>query len=253
VSEKELIPLLIYMGGALLFALLLVSVQAAFLEVEMRVGRLLMPIVVPLLLLGIGFSTLLVGRSLKYVAMDIRSMGGTAGGGGDLMRMFTALILAISIAKIVRALFSVQSVARVEDSSESGLAKFVFVSFLVYFFCNVVFPSALGAHPAFVHNALYPVLLFAAAYAARKEPIESVLNWAKNGLLIFMLASLALAVIKPDMALEPGYQGWVPALKVRLWGLGSNANSIGPLALSLMLLQILRFWYWRNRRRFGCQ
>jgi O-antigen ligase len=58
--------------------------------------------------------------------------------------------------------------------------------------------------------------------------------------LIMMLVSLLAALIKPDLALQPNYQGWVPALKVRLWGLGSNANSIGPLALVLLLLEFMQ-------------
>ncbi len=228
------------MGGALVFALFLVSVQAAFLEFELRMGRWLIPSAAPLLVLGIGLSTLLSGRSLKYVAMDVRSMGGTASGGGDILRMLTALILAISVAKIVRTLFSVKSSSQSVSAKEFGISKFVFISFLIYFFCNVVFPSALGYRPAFVHNALYPAFLFAAAYCARKESIDLLLNFAKNGLLVFMVASLLIAVIKPDLAVQPGYVGWVPALSVRLWGLGSNANSIGPLALLLILLQLAR-------------
>ncbi|ALT78068.1 O-antigen ligase family protein [Paucibacter sp. KCTC 42545] len=239
-SEKELIPLLIYMGGALVFALILVAVQAAFLEFELRMGRWLLPLIMPLLLLGIGFSTLLAGRSLKYAAMNIGGIGSNAGGGDNLMRMITALVLAISISKIVRALFSVTSVAKLENSAEPGVSKFVFVSFLAFFFCTVIFPSALGAHPTFVHNAVYPVILFSAAYFSRKEPIELLIQWAKTGLFIFLFCSLALALIKPDMVLQPAYQGWVPALNVRLWGLGAHANSIGPLALFLILLQVLR-------------
>lgn len=52
-----------------------------------------------------------------------------------------------------------------------------------------------------------------------------------------MLLSLALAIIKPQLAIQPSYKGWIPGLSIRLWGVGSNPNSIGPLALLFLLLE----------------
>ena len=46
--------------------------------------------------------------------------------------------------------------------------------------------------------------------------------------------------VAPNLALQPGYSGWIPGLDVRLWGLGSNPNSIGPLAVLALLLEYVQ-------------
>ena len=244
-NANELIATLIYSGMAFLAACVMVLVQALFLEAENRAGRWLMPIALPMITLAIMLSTALSKRNLKFAAMDLRTIGGEGGaGGGNLLRMITAILLALSFAKILGSLVKLRSRVITEDTSNRTL----FYCFIAFFVGNILLPSAFGFKPVFMHTAYYSVILFTAAFMARREPVEPIITGAKFMLLMMMLGSLALAAVKPDLVLETSYHGWVPGLNIRLWGLGSNANSIGPLALTLILLETLQP---AKRRWFG--
>jgi len=239
-----LIPSLYFGGIALALAVVLVLVQAVFLEVEHRWGRWVVPSVLPLMVLGIAAAVLLGGRNLKYAALDLRTIGGQIGEGGGILRVITVTVLALCFAKVlgqgVRNLKARTAARRMEGNEQDGRAFALFFSLLAYFVCTVILPAAFGAKPVFIHNNFYSVFVFIALYMARKEPLGPLLAGVKYSLALMMLGSLVLAVVKRDMAIQPYSVGWVPGLTIRLWGLGSNPNSIGPLALMLVMLELMR-------------
>jgi hypothetical protein len=237
----EIISYGIYIGGALGIAVVAILAFGLFLQMERSVGKLIVPVFVPLIALGITVGSLLSMRNLTYASFSIDSINAGTGapGGGSVLRLISFTIVGLCGAKIVGYMLD-----RNRRPPEGG--TMLFVAFVVYFLGNTVLNSAFGAHPDFIHNTFYAIFVFTAAYFARHESLNETVRFAKLALLAMMLLSLALAVVKPQLAVQPNYKGWVPGLSIRLWGVGSNPNSIGPLALLLLMLESMlptrRFW-----------
>lgn len=239
-NNAELIATLYYSGIALLFALTLVLVQGLFLSIESRFAAWTMPAIPLLMCVGLAISTALSGRNLKFAAQDIRTIGSLdGGGGGSLMRAISAVVIALCFAKIVHHLMKF----RQRHDMPGGRA--LLISFLAFAVSTHVLSAAFGKMPAFIHNSYYPLLVFVAIFMTRTDGLQRCIDGLKLGLVILMVGSLVAAVVAPGLAIQPDYAGWLPGFKVRLWGLGSNANSIGPLALLLLLLDHMQPY--RNR------
>jgi O-antigen ligase len=219
-----------YLVAALLAGLGVIFFFATLLHVERHSGALAQPAFIPVIAVGICASTLLSGRSLTNAAYDLTlNTEGVTGGGSMVLRLLTITLIGICTARIAGQWL------RSRQSSPTG-GTGLFVAFVAFFVSNNVLNSILGTAPVFIHNLFYPLFVFAAVYAARREPLAPTIAMAKAALFGLMFLSLAVAAVKPELALEPGYKGWIPGLSVRLWGVGSNANSIGPLALVALLI-----------------
>jgi O-antigen ligase len=237
----EIISYGIYIGGALGIAVVAILAFGLFLQMERSIGKLIVPVFVPLIALGITVGSLLSMRNLTYASFSIDSINAGTGApvGGSVLRLISFTIVGLCGAKIVGYMLD-----RNRQTPENG--KLLFMAFVVYFIGNTVLNSAFGAHPDFIHNIFYAIFVFTAVYLARHESLDDTVRFAKVALLCMMLLSLVVAVVKPQLALQPNYKGWVPGLSVRLWGVGSNPNSIAPLALLLLLVESMlptkRFW-----------
>lgn len=231
----ELIYFAMYIGMALAMAVGAVLCFGLFLQAERSIGRLIVPTLIPLIALGISLGTLLSGRNLTYASFSIDSInaGSEGGGGGSLLRLISFSIVGLCAAKTVGRLLA-------QKIQEVSYGKPLFIAFIAFFFANAALNSAFGAHPEFIHNTFYAIIVFTAAYFARHEPLTDTIKFAKLALLAMMLLSLAVAIAKPQLAIQPSYNGWIPGLSIRLWGVGSNPNSIGPLALLLLLLESMQ-------------
>ena len=247
-TENELIGIAYYGGMALLFALAAILGLGVTLQVDRALGRWTACLMLPAMVLGTALSSLLSGRDLKYAFRNIESIAfGAEGGGSGVLRLITAFILATGAATVIAELFSRgrrgRALAQQAAKPASG-GQALLLAYAAFFLCNAIFNAAFGTKPAFVHNLLYLPVAFAAVYVWRREPIDTFVRLARWMLIAFMVGSLVLALARPALALQPAYKGWVPGLTVRLWGLGSNPNSIGPLALLLLLLE----WMQPSRR-----
>lgn len=234
-TGSELIATGIYSGMAFILGVLVIAGLGILLQTDRYIGRWVAFIVVPAMGLGTALSSALSGRDLKYAYNNIEAIAATgAAGGTNLLRLITAAVVGISAATVIATLFRR---SRRPDRPIPAPGQPLFASFVAFFLCNAIFNAAFGTVPAFVHNVIYLPVVFGAVYIWRQEPLDSFVRMAKWMLMAFMLGSLALALAKPALAVQTAYKGWVPGLSIRLWGLGSNPNSIGPLALLLLLLE----------------
>ena len=231
-------PELIFGSGYSLFALIsalgLVLFFATLLHAEQHYGHWAQPAIIPFIALGICVNSLLSGRNLRNAATDLTlGIDGTVGDSSLILRLLTVTILGISLARVVGQWL------RRRDATATGGTD-LFVAFTAFFVAHTVLNSIFGTSPVFIHNIFYAVAVFAAIYAARRESIAVTISFAKLALFSLMLLSLVAAVATPGLAVEPGYKGWIPGLTIRLWGVGSNANSIGPLALVALLVEYMQ-------------
>jgi O-antigen ligase len=206
----------------------------ASLHAERRLHAWALPAVIPIMALGISLGTLLSGRDLQFANQDFGVKAGVENAAGNLVqRLLTAALLAICVARVVNQL------ARRQWLHPDGSTS-LYIALLFYFLTNNVLNGVFGTVPGFDHRQAYPIALFLLAYAARDEPVERLIGWAKIAVLGMLGLSLAAALLAPKLAIQPNYRGWLPFLHFRLWGVGSHPNSIGPLALTYLLLDYLQ-------------
>jgi|CXWL01.1.fsa_nt_gi O-antigen ligase len=212
-----------------------------FLKVEGQVKKWTAAVLMPLMVLGIALSSALSGRDLKYAGFNVELVAfGATEGSAAILRLLTAVLMGLCAAAIVSRGFRREATARLGG-------QVLFYSFLAYYLSNNIVNSIFGTLPNFSHHTVYVLFVFTAVYLCREDPFERFVRLAKLALFALMLTSLVAAVAVPSLAVQPEYKGWIPGVHSRLWGLGSNPNSIGPLAFVLILLELLvpetrRFW-----------
>lgn len=235
-SASAVIGVSIYLVGAFLLAVAVVFAMGLALQTENRYGQWLLPSTLPVIGIGIATSTLLSGRNLALADISAAAVNLTSDGFGQgaatwPLRFATLYILAACSALLLAYLF--------RGGARLMHGRALFVAFAIFFATNVVIPALLGSKPTFVLNHYYPIVLFAAAYATRDHSSEALVRIAKVTMLLLLIGSMAATVISPSLVLQKPYtHGLIPGLQIRLWGLASHANSIGPLALLYLLLAV---------------
>ena len=228
----------LYVLAAFGIAIGLVLSLGAGLHLETRYRRFMFPVVLPLVAVGIALATILSNRTLAVAGLDDSgvSLGlpitvpGEGGRATWPLRFVTLLILASSFALIFG------SVAR-RRAALPGQP--LFLAFAAFFITNVLLSAAFGTAPQFVLNHYYSVFVFLAAFLSREQAPEDVIRAGKFALMLLLAGSLVALFVKRSLVLQQPYTfGWIPGLRIRLWGLASHANSIGPMALLFLLLEL---------------
>ena len=120
-----------------------------------------------------------------------------------------------------------------------SLSVTLLAALLIYMTGNIVMPALFGAIPHFQLHFAYLFIVMIGAYASRHYPPSRTLDVAKLCLMLMLVAGLIAAVLRPDLALDYGAQEKrIDAIDFRLWGLGSGPNSVGPLAVLLLILLV---------------
>ena len=234
-------------AGGMMFALggavLLIAGFGVGLALEGRYRRWVLPALATLIALAPPAGVLLSGRDLS----NIDFMAGMDAGGLSawLLRLSTASIVGIALVRIIGRLFRSHAVqarsasAAAAEAAHAGLP--LFLGFCAYYVGNVLLPAAFGTVPSFAVQMLYPLAVVGAIYMSRHYEPSDWLDAVKWSLLAFLVASLLASAIDSGLTTQYGSQETrLPGMTYRYWGLGSNPNSIAPLALLLMLLTIHR-------------
>lgn len=205
--------------------------SALFMEGETRWRQHALPVVFASMMLAMALGTMLSGRNVSATGLQLFAISEASSAsslGTWAQRLLTLSIVMICTIRLSATLF------RNEFKGEPLVR--VFGAFMVYYFFNSVTNALFGAKPAFIHGAYYALLLFALIHASRNHPPLPALHALRNGLILFFLLSFVVTAVVPDVTLQRNYQGTIPGLNIRFWGLGSNPNSIGPLSVVALLL-----------------
>ncbi|HEV2609937.1 MAG TPA: O-antigen ligase family protein [Noviherbaspirillum sp.] len=230
---NEIISMLTAGVGALIFGIVGIFAFGWLLLVQKRLRRWTIAMIFPILIAAIGIGAILSGRDFTAEASDAVK---TEVGSGMLVwffRLTTIGILGICMARLVSVSQSL------ENRGREG--RGLFFAFVFFYVTNLVINNILGTDPVFHDRYLPAIIIFTAIYFSRGQDRNTAVDATKVGLLFFMVGSCALAVVKPNLALQTGYDmGYLPGLNIRLWGIGSNPNSLGPLAVIFLLLLTFR-------------
>ncbi|NRT58340.1 O-antigen ligase family protein [Sphaerotilus uruguayifluvii] len=238
-SKGELIFLA--MGGSVLTIVAIVAVLmfALMLHGQLRLGRYFVPMTFVCCTIGMALAVVLSHRDVRFAAFGTDNIGADAGGAAWPTRLLTGLMLGMSLAALFNRYFRTRRLQLPGDAPVNAAQRRFAEAFVLYFAATYIVPSVLGAKPSFTMNVYYALPVFLAAIVDGVHSFDRVLRWAKFSLLGMTLGSLVAMAVQPSLALQPGYAGWVPGLSIRLWGIGSSPNSIGPLALLSLLLEYI--------------
>lgn len=210
--------------------------------------------IIPLIIVGIVVGVLISGRDFDsdWLKFDFSENEGQ-GGMSWLPTFITFCTVLISI-DAIHAIFKNGSGDLFDGGgiAENGLKynalyyrksttrldkNALLIAFVAYFIASNVISGIFGAIPAFNYQMLYSLVLFSSLYFSRNESLSIFVETAKLALFGMLGLSLLLAVFLPSIALQRDYGESLIGVDFRLWGLASHPNSLGPLALTLLMLE----------------
>lgn len=146
-------------------------------------------------------------------------------------RLLTLFLLGFSLTVILGSWASSMRNKPADPGSKIAWA------FLVYLLGTILIGVVGPTVPAFSYKSLYVPIVLGALYFLANLDVRRFQMHLKLMLLLPVLGSLVAAMIAPDFALLRPYDG-VLGLDFRLYGVATHANSLGPIALLLMLVEI---------------
>jgi len=209
----------------------------------------MIPMISPIIAIAIGLSAALSGRDVARATLDPSIIwAGTSSPLSDLLlQIITISIVAICVLRIFYVL-----VTREKIRHEAWP---LFHAFLGYFLASVVLNGIFGSKPSFDHHKMYPLIVLTAVFVEPKHVIELSIQAAKKGLIALLVISGLAALLIPSLAVQKGYDGLLPLVDIRFWGLGAHPNSLGALSLLLLLLLVYqpleRRWQQYGTMSFG--
>ncbi len=193
---------------------------------------------VALVLAAIGLGALL------SVALMTRSLDETLSDGGRMVlyedyangfaasRWFTVLLLGAAVVEIIRGWV----LARAAPAADPAWP--VLASMLLFFAGTLFIQGSLSEHTGFSFKELYVPIVLVAVYYQPVRDLRLPLLAAKLAILVLTVGSLLGIALRPDFVLHRPDAGVLPGIDWRLFGLTSHANTLGPVALLGLLLEL---------------
>jgi exopolysaccharide production protein ExoQ len=223
----EFISIFVYGLVAFLLPICLVLGVAFTLHLGLRRDDGLMPYMFYPILSVIALTGLLSGRNLDFVS-DLALLTVDRHPIVGLVSKLTSLFIVFGATeRILRHLFL--------PTSKVVFSKVLVFSFCLYFVSSVLASALFGAHSTFSYEYFYPALAGVAALLMTKNDGDTAIVSARNALLIFLILSAICVVVRPQMVLTHGYQGYVPFIRFRYAGLTHHPNAFGPLTVVFLL------------------
>ena len=240
------IPSAILMLAALAFALagLLQYRLGGLISAEERVS-----VVMAIIGFGALLSIALTTRSLNYshlgegkvILYDDYASGFAAS------RWLSLFLLGAATVEIFRG------GVRARAASKADPAWPLLAALLSFYVGSLLVQGFLSEHVGFSHKELYVPILLLAAYCQPVRDLRLVLGAAKLAVAALLLGSLIGIAVSPDFVLHRPEPGVIPGIDWRLFGLTAHANTLGPVALLGMLLELYSpsRWKWMRWLNLG--
>lgn len=174
--------------------------------------------------------TLFVNYDASTVAFSTNIHGATQA--AWLSRLFTVGLIGFALTILLSALLSRKKIGSNDPIWALG------VVLGLYYFVNILSGAIVAGVPAFSHKSLYLPILLGALIALPQVDFLKLSRHLKLILAVVMAMNLVAAIAFPDFALLRPYAGQLPGIDFRLYGVTGQANTLGPIALLLLLLEL---------------
>lgn len=219
------------MGSSAFFAAIAcVAVGLVMLHISRQHSeRFFAPLLICLALCGV-LDAALSGRSLQA---DLT----TAAGDASLQEVANKLPVKLLLGFLAGLAFIALTGKVFGARGRSAFPKMLAFSFIWFYLSSNVVPAAFGYEPVFLYALLYtPMILLALLLTTPDDP-QATLRIIKASLLLIVVPSLIAAVAVPTLVLQNSEKSLIPGYGLRLFGLTSHANVLGPAALTLCLIE----------------
>lgn len=222
----------IYLIAAVIFSALVVLAFGSGLAISKKLQETVIAWIFPIIGAAVVLKTIASNRNVDlYILNPAFAFGEDSGLSVYVLRICMWSILALCGGLIFTKLIS--------TNRQRLNGKGLLVSFYVYFLCSTITNSILGTVPSFDYRIMYSPFLVSALYFGQKTTPIRLINFAKTTGAISILLGLIAAIIFPSIAIQNHFvTGWLPWPQIRLWGLDSHANTLGPLAMMVILLEL---------------
>lgn len=193
----------------------------------------------------VAAAVLIVGiGTLLSVALTSRNLNETLLRGGEVVlyedyangfaasRWLSLFLLAAALVEIFRGW------VRRRAAVGANPAWPLLAALLLFYSGTLVVQGFLSEHVGFSYRELYLPILLLAAYYQPVRDLRLILAAAKLAILALTLGSLVSIVVRPDFVLHRPAPGMIPGIDWRLFGLAPHANTLGPVALLGILLEL---------------
>ncbi|MEZ5854452.1 MAG: O-antigen ligase family protein [Hyphomicrobiaceae bacterium] len=196
-------------------------------------GRLGVLVVLVFMTIVPGLGVLLTGRNLEsFASLDVLEPSVAAAWVLRLASFGSVVALAFTI--VTRGIGDLGVARRRSSLAMAG-------AFAFYFGTNVLAPGIMGHISGIPHTIYYVAMLFVALFLLQEEVGDDIAKVARNGLAVFLIASLVSSVILPEYTVRAYREELrLPLVPFRFWGLSSGPNTIAPMALILIFLGIVK-------------
>ncbi len=182
-------------------------------------------------ILGLGFGVYEIFRNKdvsRLVIMEINS----------IQRLM--LILSVSTSVFI-SIFIIFYMIRYQQKILKQIfqdRKIIWLS-IIFLSTGPLFSAFLGEVPYFFYGLLLlPIIMTAVVFCPLVEK-DWVLKQIKYVLIVFIFGSLISLIITPDWATIYYPSSLIPGINYRLFGLASHPNSLGPMAVTLIFINLL--------------
>ena len=223
----QFVGLSIYFIAAFGLALALLLVFAGMLHAGTRVRKEPLPWVFFAIVAAIMAAPLATGRVLTAGLASRDASLEDIGSSFWLSRILTVLVVAVAAERVVRYFLRKGTLLQ---------AWPLWWTFFAFAISSQILNSILGAHPSFDHKSLYAFPLYFAFFVVAQQDPERVFRIARWALLMFLVGGAVTAMVRPGAVIEFAYTGGLPGITFRYYGLATHANTLGPLAITFMIV-----------------
>lgn len=149
-----------------------------------------------------------------------------------LSRLFTIGVIGFSFVILLSAWLSRKKAVHNDQVWVLGIVL------ALYYLLNILTGATVAGVPGFNHKSLYLPIVLGALIALPEVDLSRLIGHLKSMLATVMLLNLVAAIAFPDFSLLRPYAGPLPGIDFRLYGLTAQANTLGPIALMLLLLEL---------------
>ncbi len=184
---------------------------------------------------------LLSGRVLRLGEDGLENVGQSDMATGALGKVLLLAVIGCAVALCAARVFDMgRRLSADSRFQRRGVAipSDIIFAFIAFYIGMSILPIFFGVQEYFHVKLIYPFFVYMAIFLwlplHQDDPIKAFK--LATGLIVF--TSLLLAVVKPEMAIQPGYGSLIPGFNMRLWGATSHANSLGAVTCGYMLFEM---------------
>lgn len=184
--------------------------------------------------LSLAASAIITRRDLSFGEGSVfRPDIADVASGNWVSRCITLVCMIIAVERIGRF------IVRREYKNAQGVG--VIALLLTYIVSINILAAFFGSPGGFTHHLLYAPIVALAVFAYAQRRTAQCIIVVRNTLFVFLLASLAILLVRPEMVAETHYRaGIVSRLSLRYYGFATHPNTLAPLCLLLICCIRLR-------------